>query len=366
VTVGFFSPLPPAASGVADYAAALLPALEALCRVRVNSAKADVCLYHIGNNPLHAAIYRRALAHPGVAVLHDAAIHHFLLGTLSRQAYLDEFAYNYGEFRREQGARLWEARRRAPQDPDYFGHALVRRIAERSLAVVVHNPAAQRIVLAHAPAARVVQIPHLSAPPVLPAREETLRWRAAQGIPEDAFLFGVFGYLRETKRLPGILRAFARVCAAGARTALLVAGDFVSPSLERALAPQLSAPGVLRLPFAPEAEFWRMASAADACINLRYPSAGETSGITIRLMGIGKPVLVSAGDETASFPADAVLRVDPGLAEESALAEYMMWLPGRPEFARRIGARAAAHIAAHHSLADAAASYFRLLSSCCR
>ncbi len=366
MTVGFFSPLPPAASGVADYAAALLPALSALCCVRVNPEKADVCLYHIGNNPLHAAIYRRALVEPGVAVLHDATIHHFLLGTLNRQAYLDEFAYNYGEFRREQGERLWEARRRSAHDPAYFGHALVRRIAERSLAVVVHNPAAQRIVLDHAPTARVVQIPHLFAPPALPAREEVLRWRAARGIPEDVFLFGVFGYLRETKRLPGILRAFARVRAAGARAALLVAGNFATPSLERALAPQLAGPGVLRAPFAPEPEFWKMACAADACINLRYPSAGETSGITIRLMGIGKPVLVSTGDETASFPADAVLRIDRGLAEESALAEYMMWLIGRPELARHVGARAAVHIAAHHSLAEAAASYFQLLSSCCR
>jgi hypothetical protein len=43
----------------------------------------------------------------------------------------------------------------------------------------------------------------------------------------------------------------------------------------------------------------------DACINLRYPAAGETSGIAIRLMGIGKPVLLTDG-EVLAFPEGAV------------------------------------------------------------
>ena len=50
----------------------------------------------------------------------------------------------------------------------------------------------------------------------------------------------------------------------------------------------------------------------DACINLRYPLGGETSGIAIRLMGIGKPVLVTDGEEYARFPEDACLRIAGG------------------------------------------------------
>ena len=57
------------------------------------------------------------------------------------------------------------------------------------------------------------------------------------------------------------------------------------------------APGVIRRPYLPESEFWLAAAAVDACINLRYPAAGETSGIAIRLMGIGKPVLVTDSPE---------------------------------------------------------------------
>ena len=75
--VGFYSPLPPVRSGVADYAFALLGALPGDVSVGVDG---DVNLYHLGNNGLHAEIYARALARPGVVVLHDAALNHFHLG----------------------------------------------------------------------------------------------------------------------------------------------------------------------------------------------------------------------------------------------------------------------------------------------
>lgn len=84
MTVGFYAPLPPAHTGVADYAAALLAELKKRGRVEVAPASCDVALYHLGNNGLHGDIYRRALESPGVVVLHDAVLHHFLLGAPGR------------------------------------------------------------------------------------------------------------------------------------------------------------------------------------------------------------------------------------------------------------------------------------------
>jgi len=100
VIAGFYSPLPPARTGVADYAAALLAELRRHGRVEVAPRRCDVALYHLGNNALHADIYRRALERPGVVVLHDAVLHHFLLGQLDESAYIEEFVHNYGEWHR--------------------------------------------------------------------------------------------------------------------------------------------------------------------------------------------------------------------------------------------------------------------------
>ncbi|HTR36992.1 MAG TPA: hypothetical protein VMH80_13890 [Bryobacteraceae bacterium] len=363
--VGFYSPLPPARTGVADYSAALLGALRPVGEVEVNAPDADIALYHLGNNRLHREIYQRALDRPGVVVLHDAVLHHFYLDALNAQEYVAEFTHNYGAWSEDQARDLWRRCAISGADPDYFRYPMLKRVAERSLAVIVHNPGAAAMVREHAPGAAIYEIPHLFAPPAeLAPDAEVIRWRAAHGIAQRTMLAGVFGYLRESKRLASVLRAFQRARSA-CEIALLVAGEFVSSDLERAIKPVLrSDPAIIRIGYVSEREFWLQAAAVDACINLRHPTAGETSGIGIRLMGIGKPVLVTAGEETARFANSACLRVDPGPAEEEMLAEYLVWLARYPQDARAVGERASAHIREYHAPERVARLYWQALADC--
>ena len=356
MTVGWFAPPPGSRTGVADYAAALLPALELRVSVTPNGSDADVCLYHLGNNHLHRRIYAQALARPGVVVLHDAVLHHFFLGSLDERAYAEEFVFNYGEWHRELAVVLWRDRARSAVDPRFFRYPMLKRIAERSLAIVVHNAGAAAMVRRHAPDARIYEIPHLFASGAAP-EYEVVRLRKRWPFPPDAFVFGVFGHLRESKRLLPVLRVFERVHRALPNCGLLVAGDFASSDLARAAAPLLARSGILRVPYAPERDFARMAAAVDACINLRYPPAGETSGITIRLMGAGKPVILTAGEETSGFPQDACLRIEAGPCEEDMLFAAMSWLAQSPQTAREIGRRASLYIRREHAPDVVAARY---------
>jgi len=361
VKVACYAPWPPAPTGVADYAASLLAALRRLGRVEPDARDADVALYHLGNNQLHRGIYERALAEPGVVVLHDAVLHHFFLGALDRAAYIDEFVYNYGEWTRPLAAELWRKRAGSASGSRYFDYPMLKRIAERSRAVVVHNPAAARMVRDHCPTAAVVEIPHLFAAPEPPADWEVTKMRRRLAVSPLGFLFGVFGYLRESKRLFAILRAFARLHPVRPDARLLIAGSFVSADLARAVAPLLRAPGIVRLPFLPERDFWRAARAVDACINLRSPAAGETSGIGIRLMGAGKPVLLTAAEENSRYPHTACLRIEPGLAEDDSLLYHMLLLTSIKECAGEIGLRGSGYIAQHHQAARIAEQYWKTL-----
>jgi glycosyltransferase involved in cell wall biosynthesis len=362
MTVGFFSPLPPERTGVADYSYFLLKAMRRTGDVRVNGTSADVALYHLGNNHLHRVIYERSLAAPGVTVLHDAVLNHFFLGALSEAGYKEEFSYNYGRWNEGLAERLWKNRARSGVDPLYFRYPMLRRVAERSRALIVHNAAAARMVREHVPGARVHEIPHLFAPGPVPAPYEVERLRVSLGIRPSVCLFGVFGHLRESKRLATVLRVFQRLERAGEPVALLVAGEFASRDLERSIRPQLSGPGVLHTGYTTERVFRTYAHAVDVCINLRYPTAGETSGIAIRLMGVGRPVILSGGEETAGFPEAAAIRIDPGPAEADMLAETMLWLARFREDAREIGRRARAQIAEYHDPARVAGLYWRVLS----
>jgi glycosyltransferase involved in cell wall biosynthesis len=361
VTVGFHSPLPPARTGVADYAAALLRELQKLGDVRVGATQADVHLYHIGNNQLHRAIYQQAIELPGVAVLHDAVLQHLFLGSFTEAAYVDEFVYNYGEWHRDRGHQLWRDRAASATEERYFRYPMLKRVADRSRAVIVHNAGAADLVRRHTRQANIAIVPHLFDPPPGIDAAAAHEFRRSHGIPLDAYLFGVFGFLRESKRLLQALEVFARLRTADPRVAMLAAGEFVSSDLQRACQPLLSGPGVYRVPYLSERDFWSAASAVDACINLRVPAAGETSGIAIRMMGIGKPVLLTESPENAGFPPGTFFPVPQGVAELSALFDYMGILSLDRLMSREVGRMASEYIGREHSIVRVGEMYWNLL-----
>jgi glycosyltransferase involved in cell wall biosynthesis len=361
MNVGFDAPLPPARTGVADYAGALLAALRHFGSIEVNPTQADVRLYHLGNNHLHRDIYQRALARPGVVVLHDAVLQHFLLGSLNEREYIDEFVYNYGEWHRDFAQELWRERASSGFNQRYYEYPMLRRIAETSFAIIVHNPAAARIVRKHAPQARVIEIPHLFLSPPLPPTADVMRFRQSLGLSTRTFVFGVFGYLRESKRIMNVIRAFDEIHRTLPQTALLIAGEFVSSDLARAIDPFLTRPGILRVGYLPEREFWIAASAVNACINLRYPAAGETSGISVRLMGIAKPVMMTDGEEISRYPETACFRIFPGVAERRSLMEHIILAALSPQISQELGSRGAEHIRSFHSLDRVAEQYWETL-----
>ena len=194
-------------------------------------------------------------------------------------------------------------------------------------------------------------MPHLAfARPQAPCppRPSASAIRQRLGVDPADFLFGVFGYLRESKRLMTVLEALAAASPGSAAR---------RPAGGRPL--RLERPGTRRgpaaradrassaCPISTSASFWLAAGAVDACINLRYPAAGESSGIAIRLMGLGKPVLVTDGEEDRAFlPEDACIRIPPGLAErDSRCAPHMILLTSANDWQRAPSASgAAAHI----------------------
>lgn len=361
--IAYFSPMPPAPTGVADYSAHVVEALTPLARINVNDdGPADIAVYHIGNNALHREIYQRALTRPGVVVIHDAMLQHFFLGWLDEAQYIDEFVYNYGAWSSGLASELYRQRARSGADARYFAYPMLKRIAETWLGVIVHNPAAAAIVRTHAPGAQITEIPHLyTAPAHVPDAVATLRFRHQLGFGPGTVVLGALGFQRETKRLAPLLRAFHRAHEAAPNLRLIFSTEFVSKAFARSLEPLLQHPSILRVPYLSEHDFWRYAAAIDVCANLRYPSAAETSGIAIRMMGLGKTVLLTGDESIARLPDDACLRVDTGPSEEDMLAGYLVWLAQHREVAAQIGTRAAAYIAREHAPARVAALYLEAI-----
>src|ERR1044072_4903027 len=107
--VAFFSPLPPARSGIADYSEALIEQLRHRIDLQVftsaSTFDADIAVYQIGNNGFHGFVYETALKHPGVVVLHESNLHHLIADITIRRgdwdAYINECEYDGGPEARE-------------------------------------------------------------------------------------------------------------------------------------------------------------------------------------------------------------------------------------------------------------------------
>ena len=348
-----YAPPKGAHTGVADYAETLRAAMAPF-------GPLPTPLYHLGNNRLHTEIYARALAEPGVVVLHDAVLHHFLLGNLPREKYVEEFVYCYGEWRRDLAEELWNERGASGVDPRYFELPMLRRAMERARAVIVHNPGAARMARAEG-ACAVHVIPHFFEAAAMPDAADVAQFRTRIGVGQGTVLFGVLGYLRETKRVLASIRTFKKLNEARPDTALLLAGEIVSRDLARLLESEGTHPAIRRLPRLSDHDFLIAGASIDCCLNLRYPGAGETSGIAIRMMGMGKPVIVTEGAEYDEIPVTACLRVSSGVAEKAELFDHMVMAVTLPRIAKEIGDRARRHIRGNHSLESVALKYWQVL-----
>src|SRR2546427_12777576 len=145
--VAFFSPLPPARSGIADYSEALIASLQPLVELEVfsgegvefDAARFDVAVYHAGNNAYHDFVYETALQHPGVVVMHESNLHHLIADlTIKRgdwDAYVRECEYEGGAAAREFAEKV----RRLEIGPDYEGVRMTKRLLESARGVIVHS-----------------------------------------------------------------------------------------------------------------------------------------------------------------------------------------------------------------------------------
>jgi glycosyltransferase involved in cell wall biosynthesis/SAM-dependent methyltransferase len=347
--VALVSPMPPARTGIADYAAALAGPLADLASVdiisdppaRFDAAGYDAIIYQIGNNEWHESAYEMALEHPGIVVLHEANLHYLVADlTIKRgrwDLYLAEAEYNggaAGRARAERAATL-------AVGPDYDGLPMTRRLLERARAVIVHSRFMAEEVRAQGYTGPLAVIPHGAWIPEAPRNA----YRFRLGLDERAPLIGIFGYLKPYKRIAESLRAFRRLLRVEPDAKMILGGeehpDFPLAPLIRSLG---IGHAVRLLGFVPGEDLPGYIAACDIVLNLRFPTVGESSGTLLRALGLGRAVLVSDIGSFREYPDDICLKVETGAREEDLLFEYLNLLVSRPSLARAMGARARAWV----------------------
>lgn len=384
--IAWFSPLRPVESGISLYNEELLPVLARAWRIdvyvddytpshlsatetlRIRPAKAfrdaqrsapyDAVVYQMGNSPAHAYMYRTALEIPGLLVLHDTVLHHLLLAMLLRARRAGEYRAlmerRYGATGREVAGRVMRGQLAA----SLFDFPLSEDQVEAARLVAVHSQFSRARVLGRSPGAPTTVIPMGIRLPALISREEA---RRRLSLPDDQFIIASVTRVNPYKRIDVVLRALrslrqfrpARLLVAGTVSPMVPLGRMVALlGLEQA---------VDLLGFVNDDTARLVVAAADVCVNLRYPTAGETSASLLRLMGAGRPVLVTDAGSFAEMPDGAVVKTRPDALEEEMVFEFFRQLAERPALRDALGRNARAFIIRQHGIPAMVAGYHAAL-----
>ncbi len=390
--IAFFSPLNPKQSGISDYSEELLEAMDG---ATVGSSPVDIDLfidrgyspsnsrivskldvlpersfgrlasgydaviYQMGNSSAHAYIYEELLQYPGVVVLHEFILHHLRIWmTLNggrRKEYIGLMERRYGEEGREAARRVMLG-----QFPEaLFKYALSDEVIEKAAGIIVHSRHMEGLVRQVRPDVPLRVVPMgVPLPPVIPKHVA----RARLGVDPDTFLVTSVGHLNPYKRVSATLRAFKALLMEVPNALYLLVGSR-SPNYDPSLQIEMLdlSDKVKSTGYVSQEELPLYLAASDVCLNLRFPTAGETSASLLRIMGAGVPVLVSRTGSFEELPDDAAGKIDIGDIEGELLLEYLLWLARRPDVRQAMSESARRYVAEHHTLEGAARGYLEFL-----
>ena len=390
--LAYVSPLPPQRSGIADYSAALLPALSAYYEIELIADEVasldpglaarypvrtiewfsehaddyDRVLYHFGNSTFHTHMFDLLGAIPGTVVLHDF----FLSGI---QAHRELHGETHDAWQKSlYASHGFGAVRERHCDDDVtdviFKYPCSFPVLQQAQGVIVHSR--HSIDLASqwygdAAASRCVEIPLLRQlqPDVAALRAQA---RKSLGLGDEDFLVCSFGMLGPTKLNDRLVHAWAASSLArDRRCKLVMVGEADRGEFGRLLQADIDrlAPGSVQITGWTEAEkFQTYLQAADVAVQLRSLSRGETSAAVLDAMGCALPTIVNAVGSMAYLPTDAVV-VLPAEFSDDDLRKRLeaLWLDADQRSS--LGARARDVVRRQHDPATCARSYAQAIEA---
>ena len=379
----YVSPLPPARSGVADYSARLLRDLASHYDIDVVADQPEVIdawiqanfpiypvdwlrsadntdvrvLYHMGNSPLHASMFELLEQRPGVVVLHDSflgAVRNWMAGEECDDRIFKRVLYashGYAALSHDLRQGRVSTMDTYPVNLDVIDHAL---------GVLVHSRHAVDLARDHYgthAAAKFAVAPFSKA---LTHGDKRMA-RRFLGLGSDDFVICSFGMLAPTKLNHRLLAAWLQSSLASDPRCHLVfvgenhGGDY-GAALLAAIRTSSCRNRIHITGFVDTKHYAEYLAAADAAVQLRAASRGETSAAIFDVLAQGLPLIVNAHGSAAELPPDTVIRIDDQFSDE-ALSAALQQLRGDESTRQRLHQACADWVQRNHRPSKAAARY---------
>lgn len=374
--LAYVSPLPPEQSGIADYSAALVPALSRFYRVDLiaapplttdpwlaehcatmppewlvqNQSQYDRVVYHFGNSKFHAHMFDLLAQVPGIVVLHD-----FFLGDvqLSRELEgLADSAWTRALYASHGYGAVVERFDESKKLAGLSSYPANLEVLQQAQGVIVHSEYARRLADDfYGPAFPVEwSVVPLARPPQQAADRAAARKRL--GLAAEDFIVCSVGFINRAKLHDRIVEAWGQsALAQDAQCRLFFVGGMegaYGASLAEATQAEHLGGRVQITGWVDGSTYHDYLAAADLAVQLRSQSRGETSAAVLDCMSHGLATIVNANGSMADLPADAVER----LADEFTVSELVQALERlwrQPQARSDLGSRARRLIEHHHA-----------------
>lgn len=387
-------PLPPTASGIADYSAALIQELQK--RVALSVAIADdapqptglpagipiyraseltrksphlfdAVLYQMGNHRYHAWMLALIEAWPGFLDLHDGTLHHMYADFLLSRGRIAAYTRELGALEGMSASRHAEESAKGNLAPRWFEDPMLGSVTRGSSGIITHSSSVRRAALLSNSRARVCII-HLGVdaiPETSVIASTRVRVRKEYGLTNSDILIGTFGGLTSEKRIDSIIGACAELRRQSLPVYLFLGGEEQNPGV---ISDHILANGMVDAVFRtgrlPLDRLEDAMAACDLCVQMRQPTSGEASAIVLRAIRLGRPTIVSNEGWFADLPNAAVRHIDANSDWRqcaSALAQEIGRLIARPNELLELR-KYAQHVASDWSWSRAADSYLQFIN----
>jgi glycosyltransferase involved in cell wall biosynthesis len=363
--IAYFSPLNPVKSGISDYSEEVLPFLNSYFDIDLfidpswdpenreirkkfniipfnaesfDSLKYDEIIYHMGNDyRAHKFIYESLLNYPGVVVLHDLVLQGFYAERYDETGDFGSYKKLLIKYYQDEGMQIAERiRLKLPnqiwESEEAIDFPLNEEVLRAAKAVVVHSEFVKdRVCLkTDKPVTKINQHGYINK------KFDVKNTRKNLGLKKQEYLICSAGFINKNKRYESILSALSEI--KEFRFKYIIAGKDRGRHLDNYLNGTESY--IIKLGHLPIEEFEEIINASHICINLRYPTMGESSSSLLRMMGYAKPTLITDYGSYAEFPDYCAVKISPDIDEKEMIKRTVTALALDKDFRLSLGREA--------------------------
>ncbi len=312
----------------------------------IDFSEYDYFIYNIGNNPFfHHYIYECAIKRPGLIILHDFVIYYLTVGFyLSRPDFYSKM-YEIGG---ANAVNLIKAQIKQGKNLLHYGQAELLPLNKEPIdsgnlfmthSWYTHDKVLKIIDDKH----KLRKINHVEQLDNTFEPLDKTELFKKYNIPENTFLVSSFGYIAHTKLNDIVCKVVKKINSGGNNKIcyLMVGeGEYVNYYLSNY---------IIKTNYTSLDEFHSFIAYSDIVVNLRSSYRGETSGSLIRVLGMGRPCIITNEGWFSELPDEIVYKIDSDNAFEM-LYEKLVYFVENIDELWRISSKAKAYIKTNYNV----------------